>query len=124
MTSDAYETYRQKVAGLFAELAEGRSTPFNVSRIAHDADGVIESALSSEFSTSVAHDIAFHLSDWGHDAAFLMAVHLFPERFTTEEIQKGVQQFLIHAPNHIAAAAHLAGWPVRDVFKLGLELAE
>jgi hypothetical protein len=26
---------------------------------------------------------------------------------------------LIHAPNHLAAAAKLAGWPVRDVFGVG-----
>ncbi len=27
--------------------------------------------------------------------------------------------FLIHAPNHIAAAAKLGGFPVSDVFEVG-----
>jgi hypothetical protein len=72
--------------------------------------------------TGHAADIAFHLSDWAEDAAFLIALHLFPERFTVKEIHEGVVALLIHAPNHIAAAAHLAGWPLRDVFGVGLKL--
>jgi hypothetical protein len=52
----------------------------------------------------------------------LVAVQMYPERFTAEEVRAGVQAFLIHAPNHVAAAAHLSGWPLRDVFGIGLEL--
>lgn len=64
-----------------------------------------------------ADEIAFHLTDWSAEAAFLVALHLFPERFTKEEIEEGVLAFLIHAPNHIVAAARLSGHPVEDIFK-------
>jgi hypothetical protein len=37
--------------------------------------------------------------------------------FTKEEIADGVRDFLIHAPNHVAQAAQLIGFPIRDVFK-------
>ncbi|MGH2548563.1 MAG: hypothetical protein ACRDHN_04190 [Thermomicrobiales bacterium] len=64
----------------------------------------------------MVRDIAFHLTDWAADAAFLVALHLFPERFTAEEIADGIESFLIHAPNHVAAAAVLSGWPPKDIF--------
>jgi hypothetical protein len=66
-----------------------------------------------------AYDLAFHLSDWRADAAFLLALHLAPDRFSPEEVKEGVTQFLVHAPNHVAAAAKLGGWPVEDVFGIG-----
>ena len=56
------------------------------------------------------HDqIGFHLIDWQAEAAFLVALSLYPERFTDEEIQDGVEAFLIHAPSHVVEAARLAG---------------
>jgi hypothetical protein len=53
------------------------------------------------------------------DAAFLLALHLRPEAFTQEEIDDGITNFLVHAPNHVAAAAKIAGHPVTDVFEIG-----
>lgn len=85
------------------------------------ASGVIatiEDALRTEYGDS-AYDIAFHLSDWISDAAF---IHLWPEQFTAEEIREGVEGLLIHAPNHLAAAAALAGHPVVDVFGTGFKV--
>jgi len=67
-------------------------------------------------SPQSAYDLAFHLSDWRADAAFLLALHLAPERFSTDEVNEGITQFLVHAPNHVAAAAKLGGWPVEDAF--------
>ena len=73
----------------------------------------------AELPTQSAYDLAFHLSDWRADAAFLLALHLAPERFSIEEVREGVTQFLVHAPNHVAAAAKVGGWPVKDVFGIG-----
>jgi hypothetical protein len=106
------------VRTIFAELAGERAPRLG----ANGAQGVIAAALTDELGPERADHVAFHLSDWGEDAAFLVAVHLFPERFTVEEIRNGVLAFLIHAPNHIAAGAHLAGWPVQDLFEVGLRL--
>jgi len=77
----------------------------------------IEGALTEEFGAEKAADIAFHMADWNSDAAFILALHLFPERFTREEVEDGIRDFLIHAPNHVAEAAQLIGFPVSDIFK-------
>jgi hypothetical protein len=73
----------------------------------------------ADLSADVAHDIAFHLTDWAADAAFLVALVLSPEKFTDAEVRAGIRQFLIHAPNHVCAAAKLADEPVRDIFGVG-----
>jgi hypothetical protein len=116
--AEALETFRQKVRALFAELAGERARKLGT----NGAQSVIAAALTDELGLERAADVAFHLSDWGEDAAFLVGVHLFPERFTVEEIRDGVIALLIHAPNHIAAGAQLAGWPLRDLFNVGLKL--
>lgn len=104
-----------KVRQVFLELAGDRAerlfaaVPPATADLARHA-GIVE---------HVAVDIAFHLSDWTSDAAFLLAVHLYPERFTPDEIADGICEFLIHAPNHVAAAAKLYGYPVKDIFEIG-----
>ena len=114
------DTFRRKVRTIFGELA-GERAP-NLDR--NGAQGVLGAALVDEVGVESAVEVAFHLSDWAEDAAFLVALHLFPERFTADEIRDGVRSFLIHAPDHVAAAAHLAGWPLRDVFNVGLRLED
>jgi hypothetical protein len=84
---------------------------------AKDVQTLIAGALREDFPDD-AEDIAFHLSDWANSAAFMVLVHLKPEAFTKEELRIGVEQFLIHAPNHIAAAAKLSGNAVQDVFNV------
>ena len=103
---------RQKVIDLFQEMVGERAGQLNVA--VPLAQRTIAQALSDDCADDIAQDIAFHLTDWNYDAAFIMAVLLFPERFTSEEIQDGVELFLVHAPNHVAAAAKLAGFPVSD----------
>ena len=39
----------------------------------------------------------------------IIALHLYPDRFTADEIQAGIGSFFVHAPFHIAEAAALAG---------------
>lgn len=65
-------------------------------------------ALTPQFGSERAREIAFHLLDWNSDAAFIVALLLFPERFTKLEIAAGIDTFLIHAPNHIPLAQKLA----------------
>ena len=43
--------------------------------------------------------------------------HLSDSRL--REVDDGIRAFLIYAPNHIAAAAKLAGWLVADIFEFG-----
>ncbi len=79
----------------------------------------IARALAAEYSETDAQDIAFHLTDWSGDCAFLLALLLHPDRFSDVEIRSGIMNFLIHAPNHIAAAAKLYGFGIQDVWSLG-----
>ena len=113
--NDAIDTVGQKVAAIFAELVAERAKRLDGSVIAEPAMSTIASALAEEYGDK-AHDIAFHMADWNFDAAFVVAVHLFPERFTPDEIAAGVRQFLIHAPNHIRAACGLTGQYVWENF--------
>ncbi len=89
----------------------------NGGRSAQHVIATIERAIRKEHGEK-AMDIAFHLSDWSSDAAFLVALHLFPDAFTEEEIREGMMMFIIHAPNHVAAAAALAGDPIRNIFEI------
>jgi len=111
----------QKVATIFREMAGERAAALNSARFPANITSTITTALISDDADEAeilrTDEIAFHLTDWSADAAFLVALHLFPERFTKEEIREGVLAFLIHAPNHVVAAARLSGHPVEDIFK-------
>jgi hypothetical protein len=113
--TDANETVDRKVAAIFAELAGERAKRLDGSVIAEPAMSTIALALAEQYGEQ-ANDIAFHLADWNSDAAFVVAVHLFPERFTPEEIAAGVGLFLVHAPNHIRAACELTGQYIWENF--------
>jgi hypothetical protein len=106
----AFKTVGQKVAAVFTELVGDRARRLDGSVIAEPAMGTIAAAFIKEFGPEKAADIGFHMADWNSDAAFVAAVHLFPERFTKEEIEAGVILFLNHAPNHIRAACGLTGY--------------
>jgi hypothetical protein len=117
--AEVSEQVETKVRAIFQELAGDRSQHLFATTspaAAQLADAITPNVRGGG---AASRDIAFHLSDWSSDAAFLVAVHLYPERFTREEIDAGVEMFLGHAPNHIAAAAKLYGYPVSDVFGIG-----
>jgi hypothetical protein len=110
----------EKTYELFAFAGERRQN-LSPTRSASDVIDKIEDAIRSEYGDK-SRDIAFHLSDWSSDAAFIVAVHLWPERFTADEIREGVEAIIIHAPNHLAAAGALGGYPVKDIHGLGFKV--
>jgi hypothetical protein len=122
MAPDVHERLQKKLHALFAGLVGERAERLSGSRNATEARKAIESALKKQFGAKRAWEIAFHLSDWGHNAAFILAMHLCPERFRRDEVEAEVLSFVIHAPNHIAAAAHWYEYPITDVFDVGLTL--
>ncbi|MEI6085004.1 MAG: hypothetical protein WCS70_11970 [Verrucomicrobiota bacterium] len=117
---DSNDPLREKVAAIFRELAGGRAETLDAARLPAGITSTFTAALAGTDSTEAqilhADQIAFHLTDWSADAAFLLAVHLFPERFTPEEIREGVEAFLVHVPHHIIAAARLGGYSTEDIF--------
>src|SRR5688572_15123223 len=118
MTAKSEETFRAKVRTV---LQAGISSEA-IRRLSLSGDKEFHAAVVRAhpgLATERAGDLAFHLSDWREDGAFLVALALAPERFTPKEVEDGIMAFLIHAPNHVAAAAKLAGWPVADIFDVG-----
>jgi hypothetical protein len=103
------------VDAIFAELVGTRAKRLDGSVIAEPAMSTVASALTAQYGEK-AREVAFHMTDWNSDAAFVVALHLFPERFTAEEIAAGVGMFLVHAPNHIRAACGLTGHYVWENF--------
>ena len=105
-----------KVSDIFKELTGGRAANVHPALFPYEVRDTIKQALSDEFDGETADRIAFHLVDWNGDAAFLVALLLFPERFTSDEISEGITDFLMHAPDHVAEAARRGGFPIRSIF--------
>jgi hypothetical protein len=118
---DAKDLVRKKVSSIFKELAGSRERDLDGSVESIQTKKAIAAALAQSYDGDTAEKVALHMSDWNSDAAFIVALHLFPERFTSEEIEAGVGLFLIHAPNHIREACRLTGQYVWEDFPYGDE---
>lgn len=103
-----------KAIAIFRELVGDRAEQLSIP--IPDAQQAAQAALVGDFDDKTAFDIAFHMTDWNSDAAFITALLLFPKRFTPEEIREGIGDFLVHAPSHLAAAAKQYGYPIQDTF--------
>lgn len=116
------ERLEEKVRGCFPEVPDGQYARLAPDRSASLAMDTMTEALEQKYGLERASEIAFHLCDWNSDAAFIVAFLLYPERFKKDEIEAGVELFLIHAVAHVMAAAHWAHKPLEDVFDLNLML--
>jgi|SRR5208282_6003062 len=116
--TDAHDSFRKKVDDIFRELAGAERAKWLEAGVPSRCMGQIAKAVSSEsgYPEEVGCDIGTNIADWQADAAFLVALHLFPERFTDEEIDEAIRSLLIHVPAHVIAAARLAGHPTEDIF--------
>lgn len=113
---DAYEAPNSKVQAIFRELVGERAEVLRGDRLSREANDRLGVALAGEYGDLGGDELAFHLIDWNASAAFLVALHLFPERFTDAELRAGVDLLLIDVPAHIVAAARLGGCPAVDIF--------
>ena len=68
-----------------------------------------------------ARDIAFHMTDWDDDLQDIVRLYDRLEELSDEEIVKIIIGFLVHVPNHVAAAKKLIGLgPMEDIFEVGI----
>lgn len=82
---------------------------------------IIEAFRAEGCDDNVAHDIAFHMLDWDDDLKALLKFYEHPDAFTNREIVRLIDEFLIHAPDHLVAAKKLAGaGATEDVFEVGI----
>lgn len=73
-----------------------------------------------ELPEPIRQDIGFHMTDWLDDLEALHQTFSAPESLSPAELQELLINFLVHVPNHVAAAAKLAAdYPVSDVFEVG-----
>ena len=114
--SDPIESVQRKTLAVFTELVGERADRLAGSEISHAARDAITAALAGDHGVEKAADIAHHMADWNWDAACIVALHLFPERFTADEVDAGLRLFLVHAPNHIREACRLTGTYVWENF--------
>ena len=98
---------KQTVSEIFSEIAGPGAVRLAGDRLATDVIARIKSVFADQYGDVVASTLGMHLSDWNSDAAFIVALHLFPERFSDNDIKTGIEQFLGHAPNHIRAACEI-----------------
>ena len=115
---------REKVAEIFRELVGDRADKLSGSHFPADAASLIGESLAEGSDTAEQdllrlHNVGFHLVDWQSEAAFIVALVLYPERFTKEEVKEGVDALLLHAPAHVLEAARLAGYETRNIFEEG-----
>ena len=71
-------------------------------------------------SESAAADVAFHMTDWLADLEAYQRFCLHPTALSDAEVSQLLIRFLLHVPNHVAAASKLyTDVPVTDVFGVG-----
>lgn len=74
----------------------------------------------AELSHQAAQDVAFHMTDWLADLEAFVQSCQRPEDFSAGQVDQLLLKFLVHVPNHLAAAAKLyADFPVTDIFAVG-----
>ncbi len=76
--------------------------------------------IEMELPENVASDVAFHMTDWLSDLDAFYRFCQAPDGFTNEQVSDLLMDFLVHVPNHVAAAGKLySGVAVTDIFKVG-----
>ena len=82
----------------------------------------IQNALEQQQygSADLRREIAFHMTDWLEELEGWTAFCSSPDGFDSDAITKLLTGFLVHVPNHVAAASKLmTGIPVSDIFDVG-----
>lgn len=82
----------------------------------------IQNALEQQEygSANLRREIAFHMTDWLEDLEGWTAFCRSPDSLSSDAIAELLTAFLVHVPNHLAAASKLmTDVPVSDVFEVG-----
>jgi hypothetical protein len=82
----------------------------------------IEQSLKAigDYDDNQIKDIAFHMVDWIGELDALAGLFENPEEYEAKEVERIIIGFLVHVPNHIAAASKLMiDQSVSDIFGVG-----
>ena len=89
---------------------------------ANEISQSVKDALEADgYGTAeIRHEIAFHMTDWLSDLEDLYAYYRAPDSLAPGQVSQLLTNFLVHVPNHLAAASKLmTGVPVTDIFDVG-----
>ena len=100
----------RKARAIFAKAFGARGDGLFESSSTAAMTETIASAFAREMDPGKAGDIGFHLGDWASDAALLLALHMFPEKFTPTEIRHVTDYLAAGLPHHCAALATHFGY--------------
>src|SRR5258706_3821984 len=92
-----YRKVRETLAPIFGSRVNRLFSPENVAHTMH----VVRMAFRSKLKATEAKELGFHMADWGADAAFIVALHLFPKRFTAKEIRDATFSLALHLGYHL-----------------------
>ena len=114
---------RRQNAGAFCASQLGRYTYLVIS-MEYQTDEIRDSLRKAFLEMGIDQEkietAIFHLVDWLKDLNKWNAFCENPKSINPEETSKLVLDFLIHVPNHLAAASKLVlDIPVSDVFEVG-----
>lgn len=86
----------------------------------------IAEVLEREWSLSSnnANAISLHIGDVYEDWKRIIPLLESSDTADSELLGDEIQSMLLHAPNHLMAAAHLMGIPLKDVWELGISIDE
>jgi len=74
----------------------------------------------AEFPETVAYDVAFHMTDWLDNLKAFNQFCANPAALSDDEVNRMLLAFLVHVPEHLAAACKLyTGFPIADIFDVG-----
>lgn len=99
-------------------MTDNRATPPNAIPAEFK---IVESARRLGLANDDAVDVGFHMYDWLENLEEFWAFTQHPNSLNDEDLDKMLMSFLLHAPNHIAAAAKLyTGEGLTDIFGVGI----
>ena len=104
------EAFRERGAHLFV--------PASTSSMMH----TVGTAFAGHMNTAKAEVVGFHLGDWAREAAIVLALHMYPEKFTRAEIRQVTDYLAAGLPYHCAALGALFGY--EDLARSGIRDAK
>ena len=100
----------EKVLSIFQKIAGNRSRALRSDHYPAQTNSQITVALekaAADFDSAKLDEIGFHLVNNNSGAAFIVALLLYPEEFTDEEIKDGVENFMLDTAKHSAKACRI-----------------
>lgn len=118
--------WQDKVIAWGSNKKSAKAILKDFARINEFDDGFIQNRIQKvarskrRLSKADAFAVSFHMTDWLGAFKDYQRFCSNPQFMSDNELDDLLAQFLIHAPDHLAAAKKLyTGWPVTDVFEVG-----